>query len=171
MLRWWPVIAAAGVVVLGWVVGRGSTPLDGWLLAIDGPDWLLVLVDERLLVGAVVLACAVTLWRRRWRLAATVALCPPIAVGIAQGLKRVFDRELEGALAYPSGHITALVSVVGVVLLVAGMRWWAVAVGVVVVVLGMVAVGLTFHYFTDTIGGVLVGSGVVALGARFAAGR
>lgn len=167
-MRWWPLVAGAGLFLLGWVVGRGPTSLDNWLLAIDGPDWLLVLVDERLLVGTVALACAVALWRRQWRLALVVALCPPVAVAIAQALKRVFGRTLTGELAYPSGHVTALVSVVGVVVLVAGARTWVVIVAAVVVFLGMLAVGLTFHYFTDTVGALLVGSGVVALGARFA---
>lgn len=162
-------VAAVGVVLVGLAVGRGSTPLDDWLLAIDGPDWLLVLVDERVLIGAVAVAFLVALWRRRWRLAAVVGLCPLVAVGTAQVLKRVFDRELTGELAYPSGHVTALASAVGVVVLVAGVRRWVVTVGVVLVVVGMFAVGLTFHYFTDTVGAVLVGSGVVALGARFAA--
>jgi membrane-associated phospholipid phosphatase len=168
VVRWWPLVAAVGVAVLGWLVGRGSTPLDDWLLAIDGPDWLLVLVDERVLIGALAAAVVVALWRRQWRLTLVAALCPPVAVGTTQILKRVFDRELTGELAYPSGHVTALVSVVGVVVLVAGARRWMVAAGAVVMVVGMFAVGLTFHYFTDTVGALLVGTGVVALGARLA---
>ncbi|TFV59232.1 phosphatase PAP2 family protein [Mycobacterium sp. PS03-16] len=167
-LRWWPVFAVAGLFLLGWGVGQSSTPLDDRLLAIDAPDVLLILVWPPLLVAVLGGTVAVALWRRQWKLAVVVVVCPPAAIVTAQLLKRVFDRQLDGALAYPSGHTTALVVTAGMVVLVAGARRWAVFGAVAATLVGMVAVGLTFHYFTDTVGALLWGSAVVALAARLA---
>lgn len=102
----------------------------------------------------------------RWRLAAVSALCPPVAVVSAQLLKRVFGRTRDGELAYPSGHITALVVIAGMVVLVAGGRLWAIVLATAAVVVGMVLVGITFHYFTDTVGALFLGSAYVAMAAR-----
>ncbi|WP_231983964.1 PA-phosphatase [Mycobacterium sp. 852013-51886_SCH5428379] len=153
---------------LGWAVGRGGTRLDDRLLAVDGPEWLLRVTDTRVLIAALAVACGVALSRRRWRLAAVVAICPLVGIAAAQGLKRLFGRELEGALAYPSGHITALVVTVGMVVLVTGVDGWLLALAAVVIAAGMYAVGTTYHYFTDTVGAVLLGTAIVAVGARVA---
>jgi membrane-associated phospholipid phosphatase len=168
-LLWWPVVAVGGLFVLGRLVGKGSTPLDSRLLAVDAPDRLLVFVEAP--VQMVVLGAAVSyaLWRKRWRLAAVTALCPPAAVVSAQLLKRVFGRTRDGEFAYPSGHITALVVIAGMVVLVAGGRLWVVVVAAVAVVVGMVLVGISFHYFTDTVGALLLGSAYVAVAARMVA--
>ncbi|HEX7825202.1 MAG TPA: phosphoesterase PA-phosphatase, partial [Mycobacterium sp.] len=64
---------------------------------------------------------------------------------------------------YPSGHVTTLVIVWGLVVLAAGCAWWAVLAAIATILLGMVGVGITFHYFTDTVGGLLLGSAVVAV--------
>ncbi|WP_422742416.1 PA-phosphatase [Mycobacterium sp. WMMD1722] len=151
-------------MLLGWLVGGGSNRLDDRLLRIDGPDWLLWVVDERFLIALLAGACGVALGRRRYPLAVAVAICPLVAIAAAQGLKRAFGRELDGALAYPSGHVTALVVAVGMVALVAARRW-AVVAAVALIAAGMYAVGTTYHYFTDTVGGLLLGSSVVALAA------
>ncbi|WP_307787885.1 PA-phosphatase [Mycolicibacterium sp. S2-37] len=153
---------------LGWAVGGGSTRLDDRLLAIDGPDWLLVVVDERFLAALVVGAGAAALWRRRWRLAVVVAVCPLVGIAAAQAMKRLFGRELDGAVAYPSGHVTALVVAAGMVVLVTGANRWVLAIAVVLIAAGMYAVGTTFHYFTDTVGAFLLGTAVVAVGAVLA---
>lgn len=168
-LHWWPVVAVAMMFALGLLVGRGSTPLDSRLLEIDIPDRLLVFVQAPAQVAVLGAAVAYALWRKRWRLAAVTALCPPVAVVSAQLLKRVFGRTRDGEWAYPSGHITALVVVAGMVVLVAGGRLWAVAAAAVAIVVGMVLVGMSFHYFTDTVGALLLGSAWVAVAARLVA--
>ena len=171
MLRWWSAVAVPAVFVLGWAVGRGTTPLDSWLLAIDGPDWLIWFIKPWVLAAVLVATCAVALWRGHWRLALVVALCPPVAVAAAQGLKRVFGRELDGGLAYPSGHVTALVAIAGMVILVAGMKRWVVMCAAAVVAVEMYAVGTTFHYFTDTVGALLLGTAAVAIAVQLAGRR
>lgn len=165
-LHWWPVVAVGGMFVLGRLVGKGSTPLDSHLLAIDAPDPLLVFVQAPVQIAVLGAAVTYALWRRRWQLAAVAALCPPVAVVSAQLLKRVFDRTRDGDLAYPSGHITALVVVAGMVVLVAGGRLSVVVAAAVAVMVGMVLVGISFHYFTDTVGALLLGSAYVAVAAR-----
>ncbi len=169
-LHWWPVVAVAGLFALGWLVGKGSTPLDDDLLAFDVPNWLLVYVKAPALVAVLAVAVGYALWRGRWRLAVVAALCPPVAVVSAQLLKRVFGRGRDGELAYPSGHVTALVVVAGMVVLVAGGRLWAVVLATVAVVVGMILVGMSFHYFTDTVGALLLGSAYVAVAARLVTG-
>lgn len=168
-LHWWPVVAVAMMFALGLLVRKGSTPLDSRLLEIDIPDRLLVFVEAPAQVAVLGAAVAYALWRKRWRLAAVTALCPPVAVVSAQLLKRVFGRTIDGEWAYPSGHITALVVVAGMVVLVAGGRLWALAAAAVAVVVGMVLVGMSFHYFTDTVGALLLGSAWVAVAARLVA--
>lgn len=165
-LHWWPAVAVGGMFLLGRLVGKGSTPLDSRLLAIDAPDPLLVFVEAPVQIAVLGAAVAYALWRRRWQLAAVAALCPPVAVVSAQLLKRVFDRTRDGQLAYPSGHITALVVVAGMVVLVAGGRLSVVVAAAVAVMVGMVLVGISFHYFTDTVGALLLGSAYVAVAAR-----
>jgi membrane-associated phospholipid phosphatase len=82
---------------------------------------------------------AVALYRRRWRLAIAAAVCPLLAMGLARLLKPLFGRERQGAFAYPSGHSTT-----------------------VVVVMGMVV-------FTDTVGGLLLGTAIVCVVALISA--
>jgi membrane-associated phospholipid phosphatase len=165
-LQWWPLVAVAGLFVLGLLVGKGSTPLDDRFFQLHLPDWLGDFVEAPVQAAVLGAAVAYALWRRRWRLAAVTALCPPVAVATAQLLKQLFGRDNDGGLAYPSGHVTGLVSIAGMVVLVAGGRLWAVVAAAVVVLLGMVVVGTSFHYFTDTVGALLLGSAYVALAAR-----
>jgi membrane-associated phospholipid phosphatase len=77
----------------------------------------------------------------------------------------LFGRENDGALAYPSGHTTAVVVVSGMIVLVAGAAMWAVLVAVAFSVLGLIGQAVTYHYFTDTVGALLLGSAVVCLAA------
>lgn len=168
-LHWWPVVAVAGLFALGWFVGKGPTPFDDRLLALHAPRPLLVYIQAPVLIAVLAAAVGYALWRGRWRLAVVAALCPPVAVASAQLLKRLFGRTRDGELAYPSGHITALVVVAGMVVLVAGGRLWSVLTATAAIVVGMVVVGMSFHYFTDTVGALLLGSAYVAVAARLVA--
>ena len=91
-----------------------------------GPaQWLLVFTDPRVLALIWLAVMAVAVYRRRWRLVAATAVSPAVALVLEQLLKRLFGREkgaVAGALAYPSGHTTVMVVVVGMVVLVVGAR-------------------------------------------------
>ena len=128
MLRLWPPIAVAAMSLLGISVGRTSTPVDDWFHQFGhGPaKWLLFFTDPRVLAVVVAGCLVVALYQRRWRLAVVTALSPPVAIVLAQLSKRLFGRQNDGALAYPSGHTTTMVVVVGMVVLVAGGALWAV---------------------------------------------
>ncbi len=161
------------MLALGLVVGDASTGVDDWFIrngfsAHHGLGELLFftepLLQQLLLVGTV----GVALYRRRWRLAAVAALTPAAGVVAVRLLKRLFGREREGALAYPSGHVTVLMTVLGMVVLVWGVRrWWLLAVAVVAL-LGTAGQALTYHYFTDTVGAVFLGTALVAVAYRAA---
>ncbi len=108
---------------------------------------------------------AVALYLRRWRLVLVMVASPAIGIVLARLLKELFGRENDGAFAYPSGHTTAAVIVMGMIVLVAGGALWAVLVAVTVSLLAMIGQGVTYHYFTDTVGGVLLGTAVVCMAA------
>jgi hypothetical protein len=172
-VRWWPLVGLAALVGLGLVVGKGSTPLDEWFTR-TGEEHpllgrLLFFTDGRgmFVVGAIVLAA--TLFRRRWRFAAVIAVTPLGAVAAARLCKRLFGRLSDGVLAYPSGHTTLAVVVLGLAVLAAGVTVWSVTAAAVVAVLGVLGQAFTYHYFTDTIGAVFLGTSLVCL-AAWAAG-
>jgi membrane-associated phospholipid phosphatase len=166
-LRLWPPIAVAGMLVLGLVVGKASTPVDDWFTKYEGSParHLVLIADPRLLIGVLVVVLAILLCRRRWLLAATAVAAPAVGLAIVRLLKPMLEREKEGGLAYPSGHVTTTVIVLGMVILAARGARWAVVLAAVVVPLCMLGVGVTFHYFTDTVGGLLLGSAVVCVAA------
>lgn len=164
------------MLLLGWAVGTGSTPVDDGFaryvygLAGEQPRWLLVFTEWRLL-GPVLAACVATaLYRRRWRTAVVVVGFPFLAVTIGQAFKRLFDRHNGAYLEYPSGHTMLAVSVMGMVVVVTGARLWALAAAITVSLLG--ALGLVacgYHYVTDTIGAALLASALAVVAARLAA--
>ena len=173
-LRWWPPVGVVAMIALGLAVGKGPTPVDDWFnraahaVGSGYVRWFLVLTDWWLL-GPVLAACVVAaLVGRRWRLAVVIAACPFAAIEISEAFKRLFEREKGGALAYPSGHMTLLVAVMGMVVLVAGARLWAVWLATAVSVLGMVALASSYHYLTDTIGASLLSTALVCIYARLA---
>jgi membrane-associated phospholipid phosphatase len=167
VIRVWPPIAVAAMVVLGLAVRSGSTAVDDWFHQYrhSPAKWLLFLTDPRVLAALLAGTLVVALYQRRWRLAVVTALSPTIAIALVQLLKPLFDRRSDGVLAYPSGHTTTMVVVIGMVVLVARCALWAVLVAVAYCLLGMIGQGLTYHYFTDTIGGVLLGTAIVCVAA------
>ncbi|SKT73156.1 phosphoesterase, PA-phosphatase related protein [Mycobacteroides abscessus subsp. abscessus] len=154
MIQWWPPLGVIAMLTLGFSVGKGSTPFDAWFFdltqAVFGvqPRWLLFFTDWEFLVPVLVVCVGFELYRRRWRVAAVVLICPFIANWTTQATKMLVGREKGGYLAYPSGHTTVVVAVMGL--------------------LGQVACG--YHYLTDTVGAVLVTTAVVVL-AIWAAGQ
>lgn len=168
MTRWWPPVGLVAMLVLGVGVRHGPTQVDSWFQAL-GRDMgsyrraFLVFTDWRLLGLVLVVLIAVALRRRQWWLAGAMVVSPPLAIAVARLCKHLFGREKGGALAYPSGHSTFVVVVMGLLVIVAGAAAWAVVVAIGVAVLGMFGQAITYHYFTDTVGAALLGSAVVCL--------
>jgi hypothetical protein len=167
VIRVWPPIALAAMVALGWAVGNGSTSVDDWFHQYrhSPAKWLLFFTDPRALAALLVGCLVVALYQRRWRLAVVTALSPTIAIALVQLLKPLFDRRSDGALAYPSGHATTMVVVLGIFVLVARSALWSVLVAVPFCLLGMIGQGVTYHYFSDTVGALLLGSAIVSVAA------
>jgi membrane-associated phospholipid phosphatase len=155
------------MVLLGWAVGTGSTPIDDWFQRARGSalGWLLFFTDQRTAAAILLAGLAVAAYRQRWLLAALVAVTPVVAVWLSRLLKGWFGREKDGAVAYPSGHTTLMVVVLGMVIVVVGARLYIVVAAIVWALLGMLGQAVTYHYFTDAIGGLLLGSSLVCLAA------
>jgi len=155
------------MALLGWAVGEGSTPVDDWFQQARGGalGWLLFFTDQRTVAVLLVGALAVAAYRRRWLLVAVMALSPVVAVWLSRLFKELFGRQKGGAVAYPSGHTTLMVVVLGMVLLVVGAKLYVVVIAVVWALLGMLGQAVTYHYFTDAVGGVLLGSSLVCVAA------
>jgi membrane-associated phospholipid phosphatase len=169
-VRLWPPIALAAMVALGFAVANGSTSVDDWFHHYrQGPaKWLLFFTDPRVLAVLLGALLIVALYQRRWRLAVVAVMSTAAALGLVRVLKPLFGRESDGALAYPSGHTTTMVVVVGILVLVAGAALWSVFVAVVYCLLGMIGQGVSYHYFTDTIGALLLGTALVCTAAWLA---
>lgn len=167
-------LGLAGLVLLGLVVGQGSTALDDWFQRLGrhhpALGYLLVFTDGRITLGLCACVVLVALYQRRWRVAAVVALAPLLAVLCARLAKSLFGRYKNDALAYPSGHTTLAVVVLGMTVLVAGAATWMVIAATVVAVLGAVGQGVTYHFFTDAVGAVFLGTALVAVLAHAATG-
>lgn len=125
--------------------------------------------DGRVTIGLWAIVLTAVLIRRRWRQAAVIAVTPLVAVGVARLAKRLFGRLNDGELAYPSGHTTLAVVVLGLAVLAAGVATWAVVAAVVAAALGVLGQGFTYHYFTDAVGAVFLGTALVCV-AAWAAG-
>ena len=112
------------MVLLGWAVGAGSTPIDDWFQRAHGSalGWLLFFTDQHTVAVILLGALALALYRQRWLLAVCVVVTPVGAVWLSRVFKNWFGREKGGAVAYPSGHTTLMVVALGLVILVVGAR-------------------------------------------------
>ena len=86
-------------------------------------------------------------------------------MALPQILKPLLARESGHYFAYPSGHTTTMVVVVGTIVLATGVALWAMLAAIPFCLLGMIGQGVTSHYFTDTVGGVLLGTAIVCVAA------
>ena len=109
----WPPIAVAAIFMLGWAVGKRSTPLDDWFRRFRHTParWLLFFTDPWLLAITLLFGIAVALFLRRRRLAMVMVASPLVGIALANALKHLFGRRSSGTLAYPSGHTPAAVVV------------------------------------------------------------
>lgn len=168
MTRWWPPVAMVAMLVLGVAVRHGPTAVDNWFQALGrdmGPyRWtFLLFTDWRLLTPVLLVAIVVVLRRKQWWLAAAMTVSPPLAIVVARLFKHLFGREKGGSLAYPSGHSTFVVVVMGLLMIAAAFSAWVVAAAVIVSILGMFGQAITHHYFTDTVGAALLATSMVCL--------
>jgi len=172
-VRWWPPVGLLLMTLLGLAVGRSSTAVDDAFQQAGQATrpysgYLLFFTDPRTVLVLLLIALAITLWRKQWRLAAVVALCPLVAVIVERWIKPLFGRHKGEALAYPSGHTALTVAVLGVVVLAAGAVLWSRVLAGAFVSLGMLGQAMTYHYFTDTVGALLFGSSLVCAAALVA---
>jgi membrane-associated phospholipid phosphatase len=168
------------MVLLGVLVGHGTTAFDTAALTVmnhvfgPAPIWMLYFTWGVAMLVLLAVAVLVALWRRRWRLAAVVALCPAVALIGSRVLKKLFGRSkgdgTSWAYAYPSGHTTVVTTVTAMLVLAAGYALWRAALAAVVSVIGGLGMAATdLHYLTDIFGGWLWATAMVCL-AVLAAG-
>jgi len=157
------------MVLLGIGVRDGATPIDAWMQqagrgAMGTPlGSLLMFTDYRTAQVLAVTAIGVSLYRRLWSLLPLIVLAPFIAVFASRLLKPLFGRMKDEGLAYPSGHTTLMVVLLGMLILAVGVRRWLVWAVVAFAVLGIIGQAVTYHYLTDTVGSVLLGTSLVCL--------
>ncbi|GAA4586774.1 phosphatase PAP2 family protein [Planotetraspora phitsanulokensis] len=162
-------VTATATLGLGlWVAGdQRPGPFEGglqrWIIEEFSRDGLLLRLfllptEPYVLIPLIALMTFVCAARRRWD---AVALCLagtllPVALN-TWVLKPLFDRPLNGYLAYPSGHTVSLVATLTVLTVLARAgtaRAVTAAVAVVVTVTaGIGLVGSGYHYPVDVIGG------------------
>ena len=163
----WPFVGMPLMVLLGLGVRGGATPVDGFFQqARGGPlSWMLVFTDPRTINVVMIAAVVTAVARRLWALIPLIILVPLLAVWATRSLKPVFGRIKEEGLAYPSGHTTVMIVVLGMLILAAGARRWLLWAAAVFALLGILGQAVTYHYFTDAVGAVLLGTSLVALAA------
>ena len=155
------------MVLLGLGVRDGATPVDAWMQqARGGPlGSLLLFTDYRTVQALLLTAVAVSLYRRMWALVPVIIVVPIVAVWAARALKPIFGRLKGEGLAYHSGHTTAMVAGLGMLILAIGVRKWLLWAAAVFAALGILGQSVTYHYFTDAVGAVLLGTSLVCLTA------
>ena len=153
------------MVLLGLGVRDGATPLDGFFQqAHDGPlNRLLFFTDERTAKMLLLATVGVALYRRLWPLAVAAVVVPVGAWAATEALKPLFGRLKEEGLAYPSGHTTVMVVLLGLLILAAGAKRWVIVAAVAFGVFGIIGQAVSYHYFTDALGSLLLGTSLVCL--------
>ena len=162
----WPFVAMPLMVLLGLGVRGGATPVDEWMQLRGGPlGSLLFFTDARTIQALLAASVTVALVRKLWVLVPLALVTPAVGVLSAETLKPLFGRLKDEALSYPSGHTTAMVIVLGMLILAVGARPWLVCAAVVFAALGIIGQAATYHYLTDAIGSLLLGTSLVCLAA------
>ncbi len=163
----WPFVGLPLMVLLGMDVRDGATPVDAWMQqARGGPlGSLLMFTDYRTTQTLLAATVAVALFRKLWALVPLALLTPAVGVLSAETLKPVFGRIKGEALAYPSGHTTAMVIAVGMLVLAVGIRRRLVWAAIAFAALGILGQAVTYHYFTDALGALLLGTSLVCIAA------
>ena len=155
------------MVLLGMGVRSGATPVDGWFQQGGGSPlgWLLMFTDAGTATTLMIVAMIVAVARRLWALVPLIVAVPLLAVLATQTLKPWFGRMKGDALAYPSGHTTVMIVVLGMLVLAVGVRTWVLLAAAAFAGLGIVGQAVTYHYFTDAVGSVLLGTSLVCVAA------
>jgi hypothetical protein len=155
------------MVLLGLSVRGGATPVDAWFQqGRGGPlSSLLLFTDYRTAQALLAAAVAVSIYRRLWSLVPLIVVVPLIGVAATEALKPMFGRMKEQGLAYPSGHTTVMVVLLGMLVLAVGARRWLVWAAVAFAALGILGQACTYHHFTDALGSVLLGTSLVCIAA------
>ncbi|WP_194818427.1 phosphatase PAP2 family protein [Nocardia sp. XZ_19_385] len=153
---------------LSFPAGGGATDLDRDVAdsvheALDGDRGVyqvLVFPSNAYIVLPLLLAAVVWFaYRRQWWRAATMFVVPEVALAVnAAVLKPLWDRPLDGYLAYPSGHTVHLVAVATTFALLTDSprtrRWVAAVTALAMVAVTVGMIGLGYHHLTDVIGGI-----------------
>jgi membrane-associated phospholipid phosphatase len=138
---------------------------------------IITVADPRNVLLACVAIGALFLWCERRRLALLSLLGPLAAVALTDVvLKPLINRRYLGALSFPSGHTTATVAIVTVVVIGmtgANQPRWPLTVRLLIVAVAVataltVAIALVaarYHYATDTMGGAALAIATVMTGA------
>ncbi|WP_192909614.1 phosphatase PAP2 family protein [Gandjariella thermophila] len=122
---------------------------------------------------AVTVVAAVGYAVGRWRMVLLAVLGPAAAIAVTESLKPLFGRTINDYWSFPSGHTTAVVSLLTVLALIwlrRPGRGVAVVVGSVFLVQAVLAAGMAIalirlhlHYATDIAGGGCTGFAVVVV--------
>jgi membrane-associated phospholipid phosphatase len=160
-----------------------DTTIDNWLIPLGEnhyrPVAALAALGSPPVTIVAIIACLTAIWRTRryWPAGVLTVMGPVLAVVVAESvLKPLLGRTHYGDLSLPSGHATAVTSVVMaflVAFVAAGLpgRVWLRRLMVLFALLAvagtaLAVVALDRHYATDAVAGVLTGacvSGLVAL--------
>lgn len=152
-----------------WIIPIDGLPLDQ-AKAHPVARWLVIL-GEPLVFASVVLVLGFIALLQRDRRLAFIAIAGPISAEILTEiiLKPVVGREAGIYYAYPSGHVTAVASLMAVfaLMLRRSLRrivCWIAAPFIAIYTAGSVAgvIILHMHDMTDAVGGLAIGIGVIA---------